>query len=210
MEAQAPLDRKTYEWLKRAVDISFVMALMPAILPVMLLVTLLIYLDDREKVFFMQPRTGYGGKRFMMYKFRTMRSGSKSVPPTVVIAPDGSVRYAWPEKVENDMRITRVGRILRKTSLDELPQLLNILKGDMTLVGPRPTTWNLDMYTSHQTARLGMRPGITGLWQVSARDATNFDERLIWDLKYIEKACLWMDVKIVYLTVMGVFQKAGV
>lgn len=202
-------DRKLYHNIKRGVDILFVTALMPFLIPVLGIVALLIWVDDRKTVFFMQPRTGYGGKRFQMYKFRTMRVGAKSVPPQVIVAPDGTMRYMWPEKVDNDPRITRIGRFLRKTSLDELPQLLNILQGDMSLIGPRPTTWNLDMYTSHQTSRLVVRPGITGLWQVSARDATNFDERLMWDLKYIEKVSVWLDIKIVWLTVMGVFQKSG-
>lgn len=202
--------RQVYQMIKRSIDVGLVLAVMPVVLPVMLIVAALVYLDDRQKIFYMQPRTGYGGKRFQMYKFRTMRVGAKSVPPTTIVAADGTLRYMWPEKVENDPRITRIGRILRKTSLDEVPQLLNILKGDMTLVGPRPTSWNVDMYTPHQTARLTVRPGITGLWQVSARDATNMDERLIWDMKYIQKGNLWMDVKIVWLTVMGVFQKSGV
>jgi lipopolysaccharide/colanic/teichoic acid biosynthesis glycosyltransferase len=210
MPANTVATRSTYLAVKRGVDILFVLSLMPVLLPMMGLVALLIYLDDREKVFYMQPRTGYGGKRFHMYKFRTMKVGAKSVPPQVIVASDGTMRYMWPEKVENDPRITRVGRILRKTSLDELPQLLNILKGDMSLIGPRPTSWSLDMYTSHQTARLAIRPGITGLWQVSARDATNFDERLIWDLKYIEKVSLWLDIQIALRTVLGVFQKSGV
>jgi lipopolysaccharide/colanic/teichoic acid biosynthesis glycosyltransferase len=210
LPANTVTTRESYLTVKRAMDIAFVLALMPAVLPVMGIVALLIYLDDREKVFYMQPRTGYGGKRFQMYKFRTMRVGAKSVPPQVVVTSDGTMRYMWPEKVDNDPRITRVGRILRKTSLDELPQLLNILNGDMSLVGPRPTSWNLDMYTAHQTARLTIRPGITGLWQVSARDATNFDERLIWDLKYIEKVSLYLDVRIALMTVLGVFQKSGV
>lgn len=210
MPMHTPESRQTFRVIKRAIDIAFIVALMPALLPVLGIVALLIYLDDRDKIFYMQPRTGYAGKRFHMYKFRTMRVGAKSVPPTMVVAPDGSMRYMWPEKVDDDPRITRVGRILRKTSLDELPQLLNILKGDMSLIGPRPTSWSLDMYTPMQTARLGVAPGITGLWQVSARDATNFDERLIWDMKYIEKASLWLDIIIVWRTVVGVFQKSGV
>jgi lipopolysaccharide/colanic/teichoic acid biosynthesis glycosyltransferase len=202
--------RRVYQMIKRSIDVGIVLAVMPFALPIMMIVAALIYLDDRQSIFYTQPRTGYGGKRFQMYKFRTMRVGAKSVPPTTIVAADGTLRYMWPEKVENDPRITRVGRILRKTSLDEVPQILNILRGDMTLVGPRPTSWSVDMYTPHQTARLTVRPGITGLWQVSARDATNMDERLIWDMKYIQKANLWMDIKIVWLTVMGVFQKSGV
>ncbi len=210
MPTPSPVARKSYQAIKRSIDIAAVLFVLPLILPVMALIAMLIYLDDGDNIFYMQPRTGFGGKRFHMYKFRTMYVGVKSVPPTQVVMADGSVRYMWPEKVEDDPRITRIGRFLRKTSLDELPQLLNVLRGDMSLVGPRPTTWNLDMYTSHQTERLAIRPGITGLWQVSARETTNFDERLLWDMKYIEKCNLWLDVQIIFQTLTKVFQKAGV
>ncbi len=210
MPEHTPESRKTYHTIKRAIDVGLVTSAIIPALPLMGLVALLIYLDDRQRIFYMQSRTGHAGRRFQMFKFRTMRVGAASIPPTVVVAPDGSLRYMWPEKVENDPRITRVGRILRKTSLDELPQLLNILKGDMSLVGPRPTSWNLDKYTRMQTARLAARPGITGLWQVSARDSTDPDERLLWDMKYIEKASLWLDIVIIWRTVVGVFQKSGV
>jgi len=210
MTSQGIQERKAYDTFKRAVDIVFVLLLFPLILPTLVIVGLAIYLDDKGPIFYMQPRTGYGGKRFKMYKFRTMYVGAKSVPPQKVVAADGSIRYLWPEKVEHDDRITRVGKFLRKTSLDELPQLLNVLNGDMSLIGPRPTTWDLDKYTRHQTTRLTVRPGITGLWQVSARDAVNADERLIWDMKYIEKMSFWLDVRIVWMTVAQVFKKGGV
>lgn len=210
MPTPSPVARKSYQAIKRSMDIAAVLIVLPLILPVMAMIAALIYLDDGDNIFYMQPRTGLGGKRFHMYKFRTMYVGVKSVPPTQVVMADGSVRYMWPEKTEHDPRITRIGRFLRKSSLDELPQLLNVLKGDMSLVGPRPTTWSLDMYTSHQTERLAIRPGITGLWQVSARETTNFDERLLWDMKYIEKCNMWLDIQIIFQTVTKVFQKAGV
>ena len=202
--------RKVYNALKRAFDVSIVMILLPTILPVFVMLALVIWFDDRGPIFYKQWRTGYGGKRFQMYKFRSMVVNAPVVAAKAVTMPDGSVRYLWPEKNGKDPRITRIGHIIRKTSLDELPQLLNVLKGDMTLVGPRPTTWDLDKYTRHQTARLAARPGITGLWQVSARDATNFDERLLWDMKYIDRANLWLDFQIIWLTVAQVFKRGGV
>lgn len=202
--------RKIYDLIKRAIDIACVLVLLPMILPTLVIVGLMIYLDDPGPIFYMQPRTGYGGKRFKMYKFRSMYVGAKSIPPQKVVAADGTIRYIWPEKTEQDDRITRIGKFLRKTSLDELPQLLNVLNGDMSLIGPRPTTWDLDKYTRHQTTRLTVRPGITGLWQVSARDATNADERLLWDMKYIEKMSFWLDMRIAWLTVAQVFKKGGV
>jgi lipopolysaccharide/colanic/teichoic acid biosynthesis glycosyltransferase len=210
MRMHTPESRKTYQVLKRFIDVVIILPIVIPATPVMFLVALSIWLDDRHGVFYMQPRTGYNGDRFGMYKFRTMKVGAPSVAAQTVTMPDGTLRYVWPEKNDRDPRITRVGRILRKTSLDELPQLLNILKGDMSLVGPRPTSWSLEKYTEMQTGRLAVRPGITGLWQVSARDATNFDERLKWDQIYIEKASLWLDLLIALRTVLGVFQKSGV
>lgn len=210
MPATSVTSRRIYNALKRSFDIAVVMMLLPTIFPVFAMLALAIWIDDRGPIFYKQWRTGYGGKRFQMYKFRSMIVNAPVVAATAVTMPDGSVRYMWPEKNGKDPRITRVGHIIRKTSLDELPQLLNVLKGDMTIVGPRPTTWDLDKYTRHQTARLAARPGITGLWQVSARDATNFDERLLWDMKYIDRANLWLDFQIIWLTVAQVFKRGGV
>ncbi|HLA42121.1 MAG TPA: sugar transferase [Aggregatilineales bacterium] len=207
---QSPSARIIYQIIKRAMDIIVVTLVMPVILPVLGIVALLIVLDDGRPVFYMQERTGYGGRRFKMFKFRSMRTDAKAVPPKIVHTATGEVRYVWPEKTDRDDRITRMGRFIRKTSLDELPQLLNVLKGDMSIVGPRPTTWEVKMYTLHQTERLTVRPGITGLWQVCARESTNFDERLLWDLKYVEKMSLWLDFQIIFRTVAQVFKKGGV
>jgi lipopolysaccharide/colanic/teichoic acid biosynthesis glycosyltransferase len=204
----SPSARTVYHFVKRAIDLMFVFGVGIFALPVMLVVALVVYIDDRAPIFYTQWRTGYGGKRFKMYKFRTMYLNAKSVPVQAIQTPNG-VRYVWPEKVENDPRVTRIGKILRKTSLDELPQLLNVFRGDMSLVGPRPTSWNLDMYTLHQTERLTVRPGLTGLWQVCAREATNPDERLIWDMKYIDKMSVWLDMQILYRTAAQVFKRRG-
>jgi lipopolysaccharide/colanic/teichoic acid biosynthesis glycosyltransferase len=173
-------------------------------------VALAIYLDDGAPVFYMQDRTGFGGKRFRMYKFRTMIVNAPTLPATKVVTEDGHEINAWPDKEKDDPRITRVGRFLRKTSLDEIPQIFNVLWGDMSLVGPRPTTWDVSMYTLHQTERLTVAPGLTGLWQVSARESKNPDERLLWDLKYVEKMSFWLDIQILWRTVMQVVDKGGV
>ncbi|MCZ7545299.1 MAG: sugar transferase [Anaerolineae bacterium] len=207
---QSPSARAIYKTMKRTGEILLVLLTLPFALPAFAITALLVYLDDGRPIFYMQARTGYGGRRFKMYKFRTMYMDAKSIPPRVVRTADGRVQYEWPEKVEKDPRVTRVGRFLRKTSLDELPQLWNVFVGDMSVVGPRPTSWDLDKYTLHQTERLTVRPGITGLWQVCAREATNFDERLLWDMKYIEKMSLWLDMQIVWRTVAQVFAKRGV
>jgi lipopolysaccharide/colanic/teichoic acid biosynthesis glycosyltransferase len=201
--------RQIYAMFKRAFDVFAVVAALPLVLPVMAITALLIKLDDGGPIFYMQPRTGHGGRRFKMYKFRTMKPNAKAVPAQVITLPNGKVKYLWPDKTTNDPRVTRIGRILRKTSLDEFPQLLNVLSGDMSIVGPRPTTWDVDKYTLHQTERLVVRPGITGLWQVCDRESTNMDERLLWDMKYIQKMGLSMDVQVIWRTVAQVFQKKG-
>lgn len=207
---QSMASRLLYRYVKRAFDLFMVFLVLPASLFLMIVISILIKLEDGGDIFYTQERTGLGGRRFKMYKFRSMVMNAPTIPPQVVHEPDGKVRYIWPEKMEHDPRITRIGRILRKTSLDELPQLINVLKGDMSLVGPRPTSWDLDKYTLLQTERLTVRPGITGLWQVSARESKNPDERLMWDTAYIDKLSLWLDIQIIWRTVTQVMQKRGV
>ena len=207
---QSHSSRMIYLFIKRVLDAAIVLSVTIVLLPILLLLVIVIFLDDPGSPFYVQERTGYGGKRFKMYKFRTMYQNAAAMPAQRMVMADGTVRYLWPEKTDKDPRITRVGRILRKTSLDELPQLYNVIVGDMSLVGPRPTSWQLDKYTLHQTERLTVRPGITGLWQVCARESKNFDERLLWDMRYIEKLSLSLDLQILWRTVAQVFSKGGV
>ena len=112
-------------------------------------------------------------------------------------------------KISDDPRITRVGRFLRKTSLDELPQLFNVLKGDMSLVGPRPTSFGVETYSLWHTARLDVKPGITGLWQILGRSSIDFDERLRLDIAYIRNRCLTLDIKILFRTIGSVLKRNG-
>lgn len=202
--------RTIYMLTKRFIDIALVILALPLVLPIGIILAILIMIDDPGTPFYMQERTGYGGRRFKMFKFRSMILNAPEIKPEEVIGPDGVKRYIWPDKVDRDPRITRIGRFIRKASLDELPQLINVLIGDMSIVGPRPSSWALDKYTLHQTQRLMVRPGITGLWQVCARDSKNMDERLLWDMHYIEKISLWLDIQIIWRTVMQVFAKGGV
>jgi len=116
----------------------------------------------------------------------------------------------WPDfKITNDPRITTVGKFLRKTSLDEIPQLFNVLKGEMSLVGPRPTSFGAETYKLWQTHRLDVIPGLTGLWQIIGRAQLEFDDRLRLDIAYIERASLWFDINILFRTVIAVFQSRG-
>ena len=210
MKNQSHASRELYTKIKRIADSVVVLLALPFALPIGLLTALFIYLEDGGSPFYLQERTGYRGNRFKMYKFRSMRVNAQAIPAQQIVLADGTVRHIWPEKTDKDPRVTRIGAILRKTSLDELPQLLNVLNGDMSLVGPRPSSWNLDKYTLHQTERLTVRPGITGLWQVCARDSKNMDERLLWDMKYIDKLSPWLDIQILVRTVLAVFLKKGI
>jgi len=200
------LIRPGYHLAKRALDIFVCLMALPFLLPIFLICALLIWLDDPGPVFFKQLRTGKGGARFRMYKFRTM----------VTNAEELKLKYAhlneltWPDfKMTNDPRVTRVGRILRKTSLDEMPQIINVLKGDMSLVGPRPTSFDVSTYSLRHTERLEVVPGITGLWQISGRSDIDFDQRLLLDIEYIERRSLWFDIQILFRTVIAVFKQEG-
>jgi lipopolysaccharide/colanic/teichoic acid biosynthesis glycosyltransferase len=192
---------------KRAFDLIFSALSAPVWLPTLMLVALAIKCSDpRAPVLFPQMRTGRGATRFRMYKFRTM----------VPNAEDLKERYAhlnelaWPDfKIGNDPRTTRLGRFLRKTSLDELPQVLNVLRGEMSWVGPRPTSFGPETYELWQTARLDVVPGVTGLWQVVGRGHTNMHERLRLDMEYIDRRSLWFDLKLLLLTVREVIRPRG-
>lgn len=194
---------------KRVVDLVLCILTLPLLVPLFVLCALLIKLDSPDgPVFFIQKRTGKDGRRFRMFKFRTMVPNAEELKRQLfTINEDGEL--ARPLKIENDPRITRVGRILRKTSLDELPQILNVLRGEMSLVGPRPTSFGLKSYALWHTERLEVTPGITGLWQLCSRGDTNFDSWLRFDVLYIQRRCLRMDFEILLRTVGVVFQAKG-
>ena len=198
---------RTYLMLKRVMDVVLVVSTMPFWLPLIGVIALVIRVTSPgAPVMFMQLRTGKGGQRFQMYKFRSMVPNAEAL----------KAKYAhlnelqWPDfKITNDPRITPIGRILRKTSLDELPQLLNVLRGEMSLVGPRPTSFGSETYKLWHTERLDVTPGLTGLWQIIGRAQLEFDDRLRLDIAYIERRSLWLDLNILLFTVMAVFKQRG-
>jgi lipopolysaccharide/colanic/teichoic acid biosynthesis glycosyltransferase len=154
----------------------------------------------------MQERTGKGGRRFKIYKLRTMVVNAEALKSLYLHLNEQS----YPDfKIRNDPRITRVGRILRKTSLDELPQIFNVLRGDMSLIGPRPTSFSADTYSLWHTTRLDITPGITGLWQVSGRNGLEFNDRLRLDIAYLQYQCLWLDIRILVRTIGCIFNGSG-
>jgi lipopolysaccharide/colanic/teichoic acid biosynthesis glycosyltransferase len=192
--------------LKRFIDISFSLLILPVGALIILLCAVLVKLDSPGRVFFLQERTGKGGKRFKMYKLRTMVNEAEIIKEKYVHLN----KQSYPDfKISNDPRITFIGRFLRKSSLDELPQFINILKGDMSVVGPRPTSFSADTYSLWHTARLEMKPGITGLWQISGRHEVDFDDRSRLDIFYWKNFSLWLDLKIMIMTIFSVFRGHG-
>lgn len=198
---------KAYWRAKRVMDITLCLLAMPVLLIAFVVCAILIKLDSPGgPVLFQQQRTGRGGRRFGMYKFRTMVPNAEELKKDLMHLNE----LQWPDfKITNDPRVTRVGRFLRKTSLDELPQIINVLKGDMSLVGPRPTSFASSTYQLWQTERLDTMPGITGLWQIIGRAETEFDERLRLDIAYIERQSLWLDINILFRTVFAVAEGRG-
>lgn len=198
--------RKEYRIAKRLLDVSLCLLMLPFLLPLMAIISILIYLDSPGPVFFVQENTGRGGRRFRLYKFRTM----------VPNAEELKAKYAhlneltWPDfKITNDPRVTRVGRFLRRASLDESPQIFNVLKGDMSLVGPRPSSFGVEEYSLWHTERLEVLPGITGLAQVSGRNNIDTCEKMMLDVAYVERQSLWLDLQILVRTVGAVLSSEG-
>lgn len=192
---------------KRILDLFLVLVTLPFWLPLIAAIALIIRITSPgAPVIFEQLRTGKGGRRFNMYKFRTMIPDAEELKSQY----EHLNELQWPDfKITNDPRITSIGRFLRKTSLDELPQLFNILRGEMSLVGPRPTSFGPETYKLWHTHRLDVMPGLTGLWQIIGRAQLEFDDRLRLDIAYIERACIWLDINILFRTVLAVFESRG-
>ncbi len=196
-----------YFLTKRFLDLFLVVITLPLWLPLNGIIALIIRITSPgAPVIFKQLRTGKGGRRFNMYKFRTMLPDAEELKSKYAHLNE----LQWPDfKITNDPRITSIGRFLRKTSLDELPQLFNILRGEMSLVGPRPTSFGPETYKLWHTHRLDVMPGLTGLWQIIGRAQLEFDDRLRLDIAYIERASLWLDINIILRTVLAVFESRG-
>jgi lipopolysaccharide/colanic/teichoic acid biosynthesis glycosyltransferase len=196
----------SYEWCKRAIDIVVSLTLLPFAFPIIALCMIWVRLDSDGPALMRQSRTGKGGRRFAMLKLRTMVKNAHELREKYAHLNECS----YPDfKITNDPRMTRCGRILRKLSLDELPQLINVLKGEMTLVGPRPTSFGPESYRLWHTARLDVKPGLTGLWQVSGRADVDFDDRLRLDIAYIRNRSLWLDIRILFRTIGAVLSRKG-
>ena len=187
-------------FLKRTIDIvgAIIALLLMIAIPILIVIPIIIRLTSKGPAIFTQDRTGKNGKTFKIYKFRTMRIPEESLNENGEMIP--------PEE-----RITKVGKFLRKTSLDEVTQIFNILNGTMSIVGPRPTLpYQMERYTERQLKRLEMRPGITGWAQVNGRNDLTWTEKLEFDVEYIEKFSVWFDIKILFRTVLVVLKADGI
>ena len=192
---------------KRLIDIAGALVLLLLTLPVLVLSAVLVRLSSRGPVIFRQRRAGLHGQPFVLFKFRTMIDGAEAMKQSLLEFNElkGAIF-----KMKNDPRITKVGRLLRITSIDELPQLWNVLRGEMSLVGPRPPTLDeVSCYRAWHRRRLSVRPGITGLWQTSARECNDFDDRVRMDLRYIERRSLLGDLRLLSATVPTVLSRRG-
>ncbi len=193
---------------KRIFDIFVVLLFLPFWLPISALVAVVIKLDSRGPVFYSSLRVGKNGHQFKFYKFRTMVVNASNLKKNLkhLNESDSGVTF----KMKNDPRLTRVGSVLRKFSLDELPQLLNILKGDMSLVGPRPAIKSeVDQYCIDDCKRLYFVPGLTCIWQVSGRSNIGFEEQVTMDLEYIQNYSMFKDLKILLYTIPAVLKGTG-
>ena len=206
--------------LKRCMNISASLCVLVLLLPLTTVIALLVRLTSKGPALFRQERLGQYGKPFMFLKFRTMyvnnddtihRNFVKSLINAKVEPETVTAKQAGVFKITDDPRVTPLGRFLRKTSLDELPQFINVLKGDMSLVGPRPAiAYEVDSYAAwHRYRVLARKPGITGLWQVVGRSMTTFDEMVRLDLRYIKNGSIWLDVKLLLATPKAVLFGKG-
>ena len=209
-EGEKTRKKHIYPIIKRLFDI-IVSGLMLIILsPVFLMLGLLIKLDSKGPVFYKHKRIGKNGEYIYLNKFRSMYTDSKERLEELL--KDPKIKKEWEEnfKLENDPRITKVGNILRKTSLDELPQLLNIFKGDMSIVGPRPVIdGEIEKYGFRKNKLLSVTPGLTGWWACNGRSCTSYEDRIKLELYYVDNISLKLDIKVIIKTVFAVLKRDG-
>lgn len=195
-------------WPKRMLDIGIALSATVALAPLILIAALLIKLTMGGPVIYAHPRIGHKGRMFRCFKFRTMVPlPEEKLIKFLASHPEAEREWRETHKLKNDPRVTFVGRLLRVSSLDELPQLLNVLRGEMSCVGPRPiVTAELSRYGVHASEYLSSRPGLTGLWQVSGRSHTSYARRVALDCEYVRTWSIWLDLSILLRTVLAVLR----
>ena len=201
-------DKIVYRFIKRLVDIILSLVAIIVLSPIFLIVALVVKFDSKGKIVFGHERIGKNMKKIKVYKFRTMYENSQEIFNS--FTEEQKREYYINFKLDNDPRVTRVGNFLRKTSLDELPQLINILKGDMSIVGPRPIVEKeIPKYGVYIEEVFSVLPGLTGYWQANGRSDTTYEERVEMDRYYIKNRSLLLDMKIILKTFISVIKKEG-
>lgn len=200
--------KEIYKIVKRGMDIFIASISLVLLLPLFLIITIAIKLDSKGKVIFKHKRIGKDGKEIYIYKFRTMVENAQDLIKS--FTPEQKKEFRENFKLENDPRITKVGNFLRKTSLDELPQLINILKGDLALIGPRPVINDeLEKYSTNKSKFLSVTPGLTGYWAANGRSNTTYEQRMTMELYYVDNISLKLDAEIFAKTVVSVLKREG-
>ena len=200
-----------YHFIKRIFDFFSSLTMLLLLLPVFAIISILVKAEDGGNIFYKHNRIGMNGKKIGVYKFRSMKLNADKLED--VLTPEQLEEYKKEFKIDNDPRITKIGNFLRKSSLDELPQLINILKGELSVIGPRPIIEpELQMYNEADRIKfLSVKPGLTGYWQAYARNNATYEsgERQKMELYYVEHACVWLDIKILFKTVISVLKRDG-
>jgi len=192
-----------YYFIKRLVDIIGSLIGMIVLIPVFIIVALLIKLESKGPIFFHQKRVGLNGKEFKMYKFRSMIVNAEELLDK--LKEKNEMTYPM-FKIKDDPRVTRIGRFLRRTSIDEIPQLINVLKGEMSLVGPRPNLVSeVARFNRYHKLKLLAKPGLTCYWQVMGRSSIDFEEWMELDIKYLKERSTWVDLKLIFKTIGVLF-----
>lgn len=200
--------KKVYLAIKRLIDIIGSLIGIILLSPLYIIIAILIKFDSPGKVVFGHTRKGKGGKDIKVYKFRTMYSNASEIFES--FTPEQKEEYYKNFKLDNDPRVTKLGGFLRKTSLDELPQLFNILKGDMTIIGPRPIVEKeVEKYGDKAEKLFSVVPGLGGYWQANGRSDTTYEERVEMDMYYIDNMSFWLDAKILFQTAISVLKGEG-
>lgn len=204
-------EKPIFFFIKRCIDIILSLLGLIILSPVFLLIAILIKKEDHGNVFYKHKRIGHMNKDIYIYKFRSMTNKYKTFDEFYQTLSDEQ-KQEWDEnfKLENDPRITKIGKFIRKTSLDELPQIINILKGDMSIIGPRPVVNDeVEKYGNQKAKFLSIKPGLTGYWAANGRSATTYEDRIKLELYYIDHCSLLLDIKIFFKTILSVLKKEG-
>ena len=198
----------TYKYVKRVLDVVIASIALVALFPIFLIIAILIKAESKGPVFFAHKRIGKDGKEIKILKFRTMVDNAEDLIKE--FTPEQMEEFKKNFKLENDPRITKMGKFLRKTSLDELPQLINIIRGELSLIGPRPVIgMELEKYENNKRKFLSITPGLTGYWAANGRSNTTYEQRMIMELYYIDNISWKLDLKIFFKTILSVLKKEG-